>query len=299
MKRFLFFIFLLISVQTKSQTSVYHPFPDSGAVWNFHFWLFCAEAEYSLVLGGDTVINSITYHKTFIPYVLSLIPGPPWCTLPSNGYKGALRHDSAARKVYYVPASMSSEQILYDFNLQVGDTVPGYLESWGGLPVDTVISIDSILVGGNYRKRWNINNSYDIHIIEGLGSTYGLVEPSPGGILDGPDYRINCFSLNGQVLYPDTAIACPLITGMHHDETPSSFCNLLPNPFPGKGYLEAGPGFDHAELLLLSMDGRMICQYPVKDRLTFLDLEEYPKGFYFLQLTAGNGSRITTKLVLQ
>ncbi|MBK6397641.1 MAG: hypothetical protein IPF75_05100 [Bacteroidetes bacterium] len=53
--------------------------------------------------------------------------------------------------------------MLYDFNLEVGDTVHGYLGSWlFSNNLDTVTAIDSILVGNSYRKRWSICPNYDI-----------------------------------------------------------------------------------------------------------------------------------------
>ena len=41
-----------------AQTSVYHPFPDSSAVWNFSCSQFCMSGStienYSMIIDGDT-----------------------------------------------------------------------------------------------------------------------------------------------------------------------------------------------------------------------------------------------------
>jgi hypothetical protein len=40
-------------------------------------------------------------------------------------YAASIRQDTAARKVYIVPRNQTSEQLLYDFNMQVGDIFMG------------------------------------------------------------------------------------------------------------------------------------------------------------------------------
>jgi len=153
------------------------------------------DSYYSVTISGDTLISSQIYHKLSTPFVQSIITGT--CTpYVNSGYDGAIRQDTANRTVFYVPPSDSLEQLLYDFNMQMGDTVKGFLESFAS-PADTVHSIDSVLVGTNYRKRWNINPWYNIYLIEGIGSTYGLIVPSPGFIVDFADYTLTCFTQNG------------------------------------------------------------------------------------------------------
>ena len=53
----------------RGQTNVYHPFPDSNAVWNVQFsaGLLCVYGEqYSYVIAGDTIIGSFLYHKLML-----------------------------------------------------------------------------------------------------------------------------------------------------------------------------------------------------------------------------------------
>src|SRR5258705_7649220 len=151
MKKLLLLLATIFTLTANAQTSVYHPFPDSSAIWNFHTtqWICnfggTIHSYYSITISGDTLISSQVYHKLLTPFVQSIIMGN--CTpYIYSGYKGAIRQDTADRKVFFVPPSASNEQLLYDFNMQVGDTVKGYLESWA-LPSDTVQSIDSVLVG--------------------------------------------------------------------------------------------------------------------------------------------------------
>jgi len=183
--RSLTLLLIFYSLVSTGQTSVYHPFPDSSALWNIHFSLYCfsngtGNENYSITISGDTTISAHTYHKLTTPFIQSLSTGI--CSGPVSGYKGSFRQDTLAHKVFYIPRDSSSEQVLYDFNLHTGDTVKGYLEA-RAYPKDIVNTIDSVLVGTQYRKRWSINSAYHIQWIEGVGSTYGLpmeqIMPSP------------------------------------------------------------------------------------------------------------------------
>src|SRR5688572_26179253 len=134
MKRILLLLLIFYSTSSSAQTSVYHEFPDSNAVWNFHCvqWMCMpvgpgpanVQFDYSITMIGDTTINGLIYHKLFTPFI-QIINNTNCQMWMGTGYKGALREDTALRKVYYVPQSDTAEQLLYDFNLQVGDTVQG------------------------------------------------------------------------------------------------------------------------------------------------------------------------------
>jgi hypothetical protein len=165
MKRLIYLILIFFASKVNAQTSVYHPFPEHEAVWNFNFRPYCfigspGTNDYSITFSGDTIINNKIYHKLITPYVYSSTIG--LCYNIAAGYKGAIRQDTTLKKVFYCAPTTQIEKLLYDFNMQVGDTVKGFLNSINLPTIDTVINIDSVLVGNNYRKRWKINNCYDI-----------------------------------------------------------------------------------------------------------------------------------------
>jgi len=95
MKKALLVIFFLSSFRLYAQTNMYHPFPDSHAVWNVWFNMNCfssgyANVEYTIQIVGDTVINSQNYHKLNVPYRVDNSIGN--CNGgQSIGYKGAIR----------------------------------------------------------------------------------------------------------------------------------------------------------------------------------------------------------------
>jgi hypothetical protein len=170
--------------------------------------------------------------------------------------------------------------------MQVGDTVKGYLESWAFQP-DTVISIDSVLVGTDYRKRWYINSCYYIYLIEGIGSTYGLKEPSPGCATDLADYSLTCFSQNGQTLYPDTNTNCAIITDVKNVYPENYFTTASPNPFTNELSFETNRN-ELSEIVLYDLTSRKIVQQKFTNSVS-LNTEQLAKGLYLYEVRDRNG----------
>src|SRR5687768_12812863 len=93
-----------------AQTYDYIPLPDPNFVWKGYYT--CAAQgrgwteDWIFELTKDSLINNLTYHG--IEY--------------QTGYLWWLREDST-HKVYLIWPSIPQERLLYDFSLQVGDTV--------------------------------------------------------------------------------------------------------------------------------------------------------------------------------
>ncbi len=299
MKKLLLIITFFISTNLFAQTSVYHQMPDSDAIWNYHFYADCqglgiADEYYSLTITGDTLINGQVYQQLNNPYVLSFSTG--LCGGLVAEYKGAYREDTVAKKVYFIQAFNTTEELLYDFNLQVGDTVQGYLEAFATDP-DTVQTIDSVLVGGNYRKRWNINSCYDISIIEGIGSTYGFYQFSPGCDPDFPNYVLDCFIQDGSSIYPSASSSCDLITGIKSTESISSKINVYPNPSQGFLNISVDPNFEIKDLRLFDITGNDVWHQQVFNRQT-ITLDNLAGGVYILTATDRMNRKVNKKIIV-
>src|SRR5690349_9977916 len=124
MKKLLLLLFLLPAIFSEAQTSVYHPFPDSNWRWLDDKWcnpIACGDMGYcdstSHSIEGDTIINSTIYHKIYssgrhLPWMCG---NPPCCgdtVYFSCAYEGAFRNDTIARKVFFMYATTSTEQLL-------------------------------------------------------------------------------------------------------------------------------------------------------------------------------------------
>lgn len=286
------------------QTGYYYQFPDSNAVWNFHNNRYCMggpnDYYYSVTMPGDTFINSKLYHKLSVSFVTP--SGVGTCTTNILGYQGSVREDTAARKVFIIPSGSSTEELLYDFNMHVGDTVRGYLASGIFLgSKDYVHSLDSVMVGSSYRKRWHLNNTYAIYLIEGVGSTYGLVKPSVGEIADVDLCYLDCFGQNEQTLYPDTVSLCQQINGIDIISS-SSEISLFPNPATNRITLQSPVALEQVKIYdVLGKDVTPLCPADIspkplssinggispnsgeRERVLSFDISRLPAGVYTVQ----------------
>ena len=298
MKKLLVIFTTITVVFAHAQTNVYHPFPDSNAVWNYHYGFYCfmngvADELYSITFAGDTVIGGQSYHKLRTPYVQSFSTGT--CNGLSAGYQGAIRQEVAAKKVFFVPPTTGTEQLLYDFNLHAGDTVKGYLGSMA-YPRDVVQSVDSVLVGNTYRKRWNLP-CYFIQLIEGVGSTYGLVVPSPGCITDMADYALTCFQQNGQSLYPDPSASCSLITSVDRIIKPTGEIKISPNPSNGSFTVEFDQELNITGLKITDLAGKMMLDQSTNNQVK-ITINNMVTGSYLLTVTDKTGKAATKKIII-
>jgi len=306
MNRLVLFCCVFFSLQnTFSQTNIYHPFPHSGALWNVRIsgsnqCHTCYIRSYWI--SGDTSINGSTYHKINYSQAVGIMIPPWWSCFYSsspsgNYYAGALREDTIQRQVYFVPNGNSSDTLLYDFSLGVGDTIPNYDNYFGS--VLTIASIDSVLIGYNYRKRFNLDNSLAV-LIEGIGSTSGLIEDiwvfECGGYLE-------CYSENNQTLYPDTSSQCEIISSK--PELKSNQCKIIitPNPFHTTARLERSPvnyqyemsELRNSQMRIYSTLGVLVREEKILNLNSFfLHRNGMNDGMYFYELRTTDSELINT-----
>jgi len=303
----IFTCFYLISIllyNGNAQTSIYHPFPESDAVWNFQSSSFCwfpisGTEFYSIIITGDTIINNLTYHKLHTPYS-EIYPYGVLC-VNNVGNQGYIRQNVLERKVYYIPHSEDQEKLLYDFNLTIGDSIKGYLNDF--IPNDyanVVQSIDSVFVDNGYRKRWNIDTTnYFVSIIEGIGSTYGLKEPLVRMISEGASFELTCFSQNGHTLYPDSNANCEIISSIEYiNKKP---INIYPNPSNGSFYIHNYDNpYSKFDLEIVDLNGHIleITEYKgdTNNPVFFLDI---PDGLYFIRMMEDGVFKNVEKLVIK
>ena len=296
------------SISLPAQTSVYHPFPDSSASWNFTYSNFCtgifgnSPIYYfnTCTVGKDTLINNILYHSFQIPAIV--YNAGPHCIPPGNytlpgKYAGAFRNDHLNKKVYIVPEADSIEQLLYDFDMQVGDTLMGFLSTCvPNFICDTVISIDSVLVGNSYRKRWFVNPYYFVYFIEGIGSTYGLLNLIYN-FTDLDDINLDCFTKNGQPLYPDTLGSCPLLTSVATLTSAEMIVKIHPNPSKGNVSVELNSTNNVERWVLYNLNGQIERTARLQNKNQF-EMNGIDVGFYVLSLYMDDGRCINRKVIV-
>lgn len=113
---------------------------------------------------GDTIINAMTYKKLWSSFNDS--------TMINAGLRGLLREETGI--VYYRDLYYNLDKVLYNFNLEAGDTANTYNDFCGDW-MAIIMDVDTVDYYGIPRKRWTLEGWSGEYWIEGIGSTNGLL----------------------------------------------------------------------------------------------------------------------------
>jgi hypothetical protein len=291
---FVFAILFLSLTSVNGQTNVYHPFPDSNVIWHQTYaggYNTIDTTSFSYGLFGDTIINSKKYSKLYLlnDTVLNA----------SHQYWGCLREDSLKRifylgKDYWGLMNFTAEIQLYDFGKNVGDSI-----DYGITGKQLVLSIDSVLIGQNFRKRFNF--LWD-SVIEGIGSTTQLLSP----ITDIPTkyythWDLVCFKQDDVVLYTNSAYnGCFQTFGIKEDRDIQKFSLFIsPNPLSQSTQITLKKTYHSITLAVYDIQGKQVAQqqYADCDKIQ-LNRNQLRNGLYFLKLTLDDKAVETGKIVI-
>ena len=293
-----------------------YSFPTTDAKWKgIHF---LAEPPNTLLnspknifeyeLTHDTIIDGKSY--TILQYSYQYYDQAPRHV---SGYYAAIRQED---KKVFVNFPEWGEYLLYDFSLEVGDTLFYNLESaTEGNPMHFAEErhfcvVTSITNTG--RKVWNLSRYYYDHNddiqqfgaiswIEGIGSTdwIGLFNPFLIDVAsDFSQYELLCISHHDTPLYlhpecPD----CTCDRLLYIDEISSLSFSVYPNPATGickisstDIEIESIQLFDYMGKILGNIQGNGFTQE--------IDLTHYTPGVYFLRINTPQG-RTVKKVVKQ
>jgi hypothetical protein len=132
--------------------------------------------------GQDTIIDGVTYKiSREFPFAAKVTPGP-LCTpfvidTPSSPTGRFIREDTVAKKVFiYDDLNSPHDQLLYDFSLQVGDTLHSLYNGGGTLYVTAINNVT--LNNSEIRQEFIFNNSGGLeNYIESIGGSQGIFDP--------------------------------------------------------------------------------------------------------------------------
>ncbi len=294
MKNVLIILFAFSLLALNSQSQSYVPFPVSNAVWqevtlpyppgiipyySNHFHYFISD---------DTLINEFTYQKIYkTEYDVE-------CSqhILGTNYAGAYRNDINDKKVYFLQPGTDEEVLLYDFKLNVGDTVPQTFNNYT-YPDLYVYSIDSALIGNQFRKVFTYGmQTYPlIQVLEGIGAETGLIEPME--IFEYINY-LRCFHQNDSLIWISSfADSCNLETdtclslSVQEFNANNNIIYLYPNPSEGKIKLYIENPWKYSlplSILIFNELGNVVLQdCIIPEQEIDFDLQNRP-GLYFYKI---------------
>lgn len=292
----MFLLFGVIFLQT-SFSQNYVPFPTNTAHWNCLFWHQYQPDNYTLtnyqyIQQGDTILKGKNYHKIFSKVTDSQTP---------FSYIGGTREDSL-KQIFFFPASNilnnpgpysfpndTAEHLLYSFNnLHIGDS----------LAINTnytsikVTSIDSVLIGTSFRKRYKIQNGRLLfgneYWIEGIGSTKDLLSPFTYEF-EWQYYTlcygdINTYYINS----PNGMDSCHYSKPSGVSENEASTIKVYPNPVTD--FLNIVTPFNGIKINanIYNIHGQLLLEKTILTQQTEMDISKLISGLYFLQIKTDN-----------
>ena len=300
MRKALILIVLIIGLVYNTFGQQYVPFPIANANWNVIYAGTCQDVRPDTVLlryalHGDTLINNRLYTKLCLETGDTLHP-------VITGIGGIREAD---KKIYYRGRTITGwnsdieELKLYDFNKTTGDTIRHDTQ---GTNVSKIISIDSVLIGNTYRKRYAVSNVHSSiptdYIIEGIGSVMnsllGQVSPIPtcGSFY----WRHICFRQNGVQLYlnPEMQECFParLLASVKTQKSESGLW-VHPNPFIDKLTIRIPENSQKLNYRLVDIFGKVCAAGSLYTSETTIDTR-LKAGLYLLQITGSNANIISS-----
>ncbi len=286
---FTFSVFIfLFHANAISQVNTYF---ENNPIWTINSAcsapLPCLEYETkNYFIKGDTLINNLIYKsilKKGEGYYQNLGPPAPGCdgsywyidTIPSFFLR------SLNKQMFVRFPSDTTDQLLYDFDLEVGDTLP---ISYNHNSTIVVLSIDSVNTQNGYLKIFELaGNNSTPYLVEGIGSSAGLIEPYEVWLEC--SWTLTCYSLNDTSYFPISGLSCNLSIGIGHPEDLENIF-IFPNPGSGSGTMSLMSYINNASLTIYNYVGESVKVvsgiYGQNITLAEHNLES---GIYFLSLS--------------
>lgn len=294
----------ILRYNDNSTTTVYHPFPESNAIWigtdmSFDGIDCLIYDDYNLFISGDTTIGALNYHKLYKNgFTYSNCPPPGYFYY--NQYYGAFRQDSINRKVFLNFNGIDT--LAYDFNLNVGDTIPPTYLNWY-TSYNYVESIDSVIVLNEYRKRYWISNEYSspnyMALIEGIGSDHGAFAQFIENWGEASS-ELWCVYKEDEIMWQldPTGFGCNLITSVN-EQLLINEISVYPNPIKSSAIIKIPGNCSNITISMYNSFGKKVKEIRNPDSNTIrLDRKNLSSGLYFIQVLQHNKLVSTKKIMI-
>lgn len=196
-----------------------------------------------------------------------------------NGFY--VREDTIAKKVFYRYQPDSSEKVLLDYNLQVGDTFNF------GFYMSSVVSIDSTLINNVWHKVWHFARGWHgeqpLYIIEGIGTSYGPTYFTYPWARDDVE-SLYCFSNSG--IFQSSGMPNLQISNgcspLAVEELKPYVNDIILYPVPTTGALFIESPEKITGITISNLLGQAMFSKTFDDKKAEIDIESFSAGIYFI-----------------
>ncbi len=285
MRKYLFIAKLILIISVSSAQN----FVSEDVLWNVRLLAFGSFPSTEIFkIQGDSIQNSIKYKKIWVSYD----------STNSWVYQGLLREESNI--VYFVPPNYD-EGVLYDFNLEIGDTT--YVKNI--FCVDTeveviVYDIDTVTYLGMPRKRWLINEMMQEYWIEGIGSQYGPLYSIYYMCIACPQWDLLCYFRNEQLFYimPGQTKCFQTAVGVEEANSDDDII-ITPNPVLKGEKIEIKSLENIKGILIYNSSGVLIKSIVDNfNKRILLETGRFQRGIYLIRIEAINNKTETKRFII-
>lgn len=260
---------------------------------------------YNYYIKGDTIINNRIYKKLYTKgfgdYSWWNPQPPPQFCVGTFYYNDSIApigfiRDSAKLVFYLEPFAVTPEELIYDFNLQVGDSLPVSFVSTPGVIVQ---SIDSLLISNSYRKRYYLHflsSSVSQYMIEGLGHERGLLEPVAADLEC--NYSLVCFGVNDSSYFPSPGLNCDIPLDVQNIGSNEFNVVLYPNPTSGSFRIQSNTEMTEIRIFNSLMQV-LQSNYVNNVKIVDISLDEVSTGLFFISIRLLNTDLILFRRIIK
>jgi hypothetical protein len=293
MKHIILTIILIATLQVCDAQSQapYRPMHlDVGTTWYMEGWGKClnfAKSCTRLTSKKDTIINSFTYYK------LTSKTGVKDCG-PINYGDGFYRNDTLNKKVYRYSGNSQPDQLIHNFDLQIGDTLVDLWPSYDFI-VDSIYTVNTGVGPTTRYRAHDATNIYHVDsVTEGFGGVRGYFSFHYGtnfSIMSGEFNSLGVFDSNGNNLFGSGKCIIDTFTPIpdaidNYSLTQS--IHIAPNPVYNNFSISNLYETTSSSLIVLDVLGKQIFkQNNLKNHIS-IDCSKWNHGVYYLQISQGN-----------
>jgi hypothetical protein len=239
---------------------------------------------------GDSIYNATSYKKLWVSND----------SLETSSLQGLLReHDN----IVYFKQNNQDEGILYNFNLNIGDTaevINLFSDITYPVPIE-VINKELINVNGIDRMRWELEfDGYpDRHEfwLEGIGSLNGPIHTAYWYYMTCPSWTLLCYYNNEVIEYYNVIENTCYINTLYNNENAIDISiTISPNPIQAGKNLHIESIEHITDIQLFNSQGKLLKIY--QNPANFIDISHLKSGLYFLKIKSESKKSETHKLIV-
>jgi len=296
MKKILIIINTILVINATAQLPDYFSNNPEWRIDTQVFYTLPCGIERNMVyyINGDTILNNITYQKLYrrgIGSEFMMVPDEDPCNIswPFVEISAFIRQEF--EKIYVLDIFSSTEELYYDFSMEVGDTIQGPMASW--IHQETIKAVDSIEIAGEYLKRLYYDTIEENNFfLEGIGN--------PNGFLEAPQLDVSefgsilfCYRQNDSVVYTFDGWEeeCDFTISVKEYRTDNFEFTIFPNPSSEKITISVPGQNKHNWVRIYNTSGQLLIEKPMITNTMQLDLSELANGMYLLEAETEDGFR--------